>query len=107
MRAKTGVSICIICRPLLRVFSLIITSSLFSQLVKMVKTPQSEQNALTQIKNGHSIMMNECSFILMSRGSLMARKTNDPIQEQLAQARRDQILTAAARVFAEKGFPRA
>ena len=31
----------------------------------------------------------------------------DPIREQLVQARRNQILDAAARVFAEKGFHRA
>jgi TetR/AcrR family fatty acid metabolism transcriptional regulator len=37
----------------------------------------------------------------------MARKKHDPIQEQLAQARRAQILDAATQVFAEKGFHRA
>ena len=37
----------------------------------------------------------------------MARKNNDPIQAQLIAARRSQILDAAARVFAEKGFHRA
>ncbi len=34
-------------------------------------------------------------------------KTTDPIREQLIQARRDQILDAAATVFAQKGFHRA
>lgn len=29
---------------------------------------------------------------------------NDPVQEQLAQARRDQILDAATKVFSQKGF---
>jgi AcrR family transcriptional regulator len=43
----------------------------------------------------------------MNKDSLMARKKNDPIQQQLAQARREQILMAAARVFADKGFQRA
>jgi AcrR family transcriptional regulator len=33
--------------------------------------------------------------------------TNDPIQEQLIRARRNQILDAATKVFAEKGFSRA
>ena len=33
--------------------------------------------------------------------------TQDPIREQLVAARRDQILDAAAKVFAEKGFHRA
>jgi AcrR family transcriptional regulator len=37
----------------------------------------------------------------------MAKEKSDPIQEQLIQARRDQILTAAISVFAEKGFQRA
>jgi AcrR family transcriptional regulator len=37
----------------------------------------------------------------------MARKKHDPIQAQLAQARRNQILDAATQVFAEKGFHRA
>src|SRR5690348_2559194 len=37
----------------------------------------------------------------------MARKKHDPIQKQLAQARRAQILDAATQVFAEKGFHRA
>src|SRR5215510_1166121 len=32
---------------------------------------------------------------------------NDPIQEQLIAARRNQILDAATKVFAEKGFQRA
>lgn len=36
----------------------------------------------------------------------MAKETNDPIQEQLAAARRNQILDAAATVFSEKGFER-
>src|SRR5512136_2318020 len=33
--------------------------------------------------------------------------TQDPIREQLVAARRNQILDAAARIFAEKGFHRA
>jgi AcrR family transcriptional regulator len=33
--------------------------------------------------------------------------TQDPIREQLVEARRNQILDAAARIFAEKGFHRA
>ena len=37
----------------------------------------------------------------------MARDKQDPIQEQLIQARRDQILKAAVAVFAEKGFQKA
>lgn len=37
----------------------------------------------------------------------MAKEKTDPIQEQLIQARRDQILAAAIDVFAEKGFQRA
>src|SRR5689334_12085748 len=37
----------------------------------------------------------------------MAKEKTDPIQEQLIQARRDQILAAAINVFAEKGFQRA
>jgi AcrR family transcriptional regulator len=37
----------------------------------------------------------------------MAKEKPDPIQKQLIQARRDQILTAAISVFAEKGFQRA
>jgi TetR/AcrR family transcriptional regulator, fatty acid metabolism regulator protein len=37
----------------------------------------------------------------------MAKEKSDPIQEQLIQARRDQILGAAIQVFAEKGFQRA
>ena len=37
----------------------------------------------------------------------MAKEKSDPIQEQLIQARRDQILAAAIQVFAEKGFQRA
>lgn len=36
----------------------------------------------------------------------MAKETNDPIQEQLIAARRNQILDAAATVFSEKGFER-
>jgi TetR/AcrR family fatty acid metabolism transcriptional regulator len=35
------------------------------------------------------------------------KEKSDPIQEQLIQARRDQILAAAIQVFAEKGFQRA
>jgi TetR/AcrR family transcriptional regulator, fatty acid metabolism regulator protein len=34
----------------------------------------------------------------------MAKESHDPIQEQLIAARRSQILDAATRVFAEKGF---
>lgn len=34
----------------------------------------------------------------------MAAKVNDPIQEQLIEARQNQILDAATQVFAEKGF---
>ena len=37
----------------------------------------------------------------------MAKEKSDPIQEQLIRARRDQILTAAISVFAEKGFQHA
>jgi AcrR family transcriptional regulator len=37
----------------------------------------------------------------------MAREKQDPIQEMMVQARRNQILDAATAVFAEKGFPRA
>jgi TetR/AcrR family fatty acid metabolism transcriptional regulator len=37
----------------------------------------------------------------------MNKEKADPIQEQLIQARRDQILAAAINVFAEKGFQRA
>ncbi len=37
----------------------------------------------------------------------MARAAGDPIQAQLVAARRNQILDAATRVFAEKGFSRA
>lgn len=37
----------------------------------------------------------------------MSREEQDPIQEQLIQARRNQILRAAAAVFGEKGFHRA
>ena len=37
----------------------------------------------------------------------MSPKPNDPVQEQLIQARRNQILDAAVSVFAEKGFHRA
>ena len=37
----------------------------------------------------------------------MANETVDPIQAQLIQARRNQILAAATQVFAEKGFQRA
>ena len=37
----------------------------------------------------------------------MSRDKQDPIQEQLIQARRDQILKAAVAVFAEKGFQKA
>lgn len=37
----------------------------------------------------------------------MPRSKTDPIQEQLVQARRSQILDAATTVFAEKGFQRA
>ncbi len=37
----------------------------------------------------------------------MARTKKDPIQAQLIEARRNQILDAATRVFAEKGFHRA
>ncbi|MEO8606267.1 MAG: TetR/AcrR family transcriptional regulator [Chloroflexota bacterium] len=37
----------------------------------------------------------------------MAKEKVDPIQEQLIQARRDQILAAAISVFAEKGFQHA
>ncbi len=37
----------------------------------------------------------------------MAVGTKDPIQEQLSQARKAQILDAATKVFAEKGFHRA
>jgi TetR/AcrR family fatty acid metabolism transcriptional regulator len=37
----------------------------------------------------------------------MTREKQDPIQEQLIQARRNQILDAATTVFAEKGFQRA
>src|SRR4051812_11120069 len=37
----------------------------------------------------------------------MAKTTNDPIQEQLIAARRNQILEAATTVFANKGFHRA
>ncbi len=36
----------------------------------------------------------------------MAKNSNDPIQEQLVAARRNQILDAATMVFAEKGFER-
>src|SRR3954447_14909915 len=36
----------------------------------------------------------------------MAKTTNDPIQEQLIAARRNQILEAATTVFANKGFHR-
>jgi len=36
----------------------------------------------------------------------MAKSTNDPIQEQLIAARRNQILDAATTIFAEKGFHR-
>ena len=36
----------------------------------------------------------------------MAKSANDPIQEQLIAARRNQILDAATTVFAEKGFHR-
>ncbi len=36
----------------------------------------------------------------------MAKETNDPIQEQLIAARRNQILDAATTVFSEKGFER-
>jgi len=37
----------------------------------------------------------------------MTQEKPDPIQEQLIQARRNQILDAATKVFAEKGFQRA
>src|SRR5690242_15098479 len=37
----------------------------------------------------------------------MAKTSNDPIQEQLIAARRNQILDAATTVFSEKGFHRA
>lgn len=37
----------------------------------------------------------------------MAKTGNDPIQEQLIAARRNQILDAATTIFAEKGFHRA
>ncbi|MEZ4672373.1 MAG: TetR/AcrR family transcriptional regulator [Anaerolineae bacterium] len=37
----------------------------------------------------------------------MPRRSNDALQEQLAEARRHQILDAAVTVFAEKGFARA
>jgi AcrR family transcriptional regulator len=37
----------------------------------------------------------------------MAKTTNDPIQEQLIAARRNQIIDAATTVFANKGFHRA
>lgn len=37
----------------------------------------------------------------------MAKKANDPVQEQLIAARRSQILDAATTVFAAKGFSRA
>lgn len=37
----------------------------------------------------------------------MTPKANDPVQEQLIAARRNQILDAAVQVFAEKGFHRA
>ncbi len=37
----------------------------------------------------------------------MPTDTNDPIQQQLIAARRKQILDAAVRVFADKGFHRA
>lgn len=37
----------------------------------------------------------------------MPRRANDALQEQLAAARRNQILDAATTVFAEKGFARA
>jgi TetR/AcrR family fatty acid metabolism transcriptional regulator len=36
----------------------------------------------------------------------MAKETNDPIQEQLIAARRNQILDAATTIFSEKGFQR-
>ncbi len=37
----------------------------------------------------------------------MSKSANDPIQEQLIAARRNQILDAATTIFAEKGFHRA
>ena len=46
-------------------------------------------------------MMNERSFIKMNKNS---PKDRDPIQAQLVDARRNQILDAATQVFAKKGF---
>src|SRR5450432_3260015 len=54
--------------------------------------------------------MNECSFIILNTDSSdepVSAKASDPVQEQFIQARRDQILDAATKVFAEKGFHRA
>jgi len=55
-------------------------------------------------------LMNEYSFTILNNHSLdvsMSPRASDPIQEQLIQARRSQILDAATQVFAEKGFQRA
>src|SRR5689334_15744034 len=41
------------------------------------------------------------------QGRNMSKSGNDPIQEQLIAARRNQILDAVTTVFAEKGFHRA
>lgn len=43
----------------------------------------------------------------MNGYSPVSKSSDDPIQEQLAQARQHQILQAAINVFAEKGFHRA
>jgi AcrR family transcriptional regulator len=59
------------------------------------------------MQNHLILLMNEYSFITMNRYSSMPKSKSDPIQEQLIQARRIQILDAATIVFAEKGFQRA
>ena len=55
-------------------------------------------------------MVNEYSFIQMNIHSMTATETPneiDRLQEQLISARRNQILDAAVKVFAEKGFHKA
>ena len=51
--------------------------------------------------------MNEHSFTKMNDYSQLMTEQHDPIQAQLIEARRNQILDAATQVFAEKGFARA
>jgi AcrR family transcriptional regulator len=54
------------------------------------------------------IQLNDYSFTNAGlKENLHMADTNDPIQELVAAARRNQILDAATKVFAEKGFHRA